>query len=433
MLYHLVDLNEAMMTPLRMAAGATQIALQNPLSLASYTRTGRAMAAGAELFERTTRRYPKPAFGLDITTGPDGSSIPVEEQVVLARPFCRLLRFTKPTVEAPGPKVLLVAPLSGHWATLLRGTVEALLPHHDVYITDWADASQVPLAAGYFGFDDYVQHVLMFLRHLAPGGGLPSDVHVMAVCQPTVPVLAAVGLLAQAEDPAQPLSMTLMGGPVDTRAAPTQVTQLAETRPITWFDRTVIHRVPNWRPGALRRVYPGFLQLTGFMTMNLERHIGSHMDLFRHLVEGDGDSAEAHRTFYDEYLSVLDLTAEFFLQTVYRVFQKQQLPRGEMVVNGTQVDLSQIRSTALMTVEGEKDDISAPGQTIAAHGLCPGVPRDLHQDYLCEGVGHYGIFNGRRWRNEIRPRITAFMAEQEARRADALRPTPVRRPRRAAA
>jgi poly(3-hydroxybutyrate) depolymerase len=401
LLYQLYDLQHAALTPVRMLAEATQTAFQHPFVPAAYTGFGRAVAAGAELLERTTRRFGKPAFGLK-TTVVDGREVAVTEEAVAYRPFCTLVRFRRDT-DRVHPRLLVVAPLSGHHATLLRGTVEALLPDHDVYITDWVNARNVPLSQGPFGLDEYVDYVLGFLRLLGPG------THVMAVCQPAVPVLAATSLLAQADDPCRPATMVLMGGPIDTTAAPTKPTQLAESRPLAWFERSVIATVPAWYPGAFRRVYPGFIQLTGFMSMNLDRHVGAHMNLFRHLVRGDGESAEAHRTFYDEYLSVMDLPAEFYLDTVERVFQRHDFPNGNFHWRGLKVDPAAIRHTALMTVEGELDDISAVGQTSAAHAMCANIPDHMRAQHLQKGVGHYGIFNGRRWREEIMPRVRDFI------------------------
>lgn len=413
MLYHLYDLHHAALTPLRLMAEATQQTFQNPFVPASYTQAGRALAAGAELLERTTRRWGKPEFGLP-TTRINGRDVAVTERIVLEKPFGNLVNFER-AVPHDDPKLLLVAPLSGHYATLLRGTVQALLPHHDVYITDWADAKLVPLSRGRFDLEDYIDYVMDFIRHLGP------NTHVMAVCQPAVPVLAAVALMAQTDDDCQPASMTLMGGPIDTSAAPTVVTQLAETRDISWFERNVLTNVPFYYPGAMRQVYPGFIQLTGFMSMNLDRHVGEHVKLFRHLVRGDGESAEAHRKFYNEYLSVLDLTAEFYIQTVQQVFQERALPRGTMKWRGLTVDPSAITKTALLTVEGELDDISAPGQTIAAQRLCSAIPEAKKQNYMQKGVGHYGIFNGRKWRDEIEPRVRRFILENDAVRSSRLK------------
>ncbi len=409
MLYHLYDLQHAALTPLRLMAEATQQTFQNPFLPASYTKVGRAVAAGAELINRTTRRWGKPDFGLP-TTRINGRDVAVTEQVVLEKPFGNLVNFAR-AIPRDDPKLLLVAPMSGHYATLLRGTVQALLPNHDVYITDWHDAKLVPLSKGRFDLEDYIDYVMDFIRHLGP------NTHVMAVCQPAVPTLAAVALMAQLDDPCQPASMTLMGGPIDTAAAPTVVTQLAVDKDISWFERNVITTVPFYYPGALRQVYPGFVQLTGFMSMNLDRHVGEHMKLFRHLVRGDGESAEAHRKFYDEYLSVMDLTAEFYLQTVNQVFQERALPNGRMKWRGMTVDPSAIEKTALLTVEGELDDISAPGQTIAAHGLCSSIPEAKKHNHLQKAVGHYGIFNGRKWREDIEPRVRRFILENDAVRA----------------
>jgi poly(3-hydroxybutyrate) depolymerase len=324
---------------------------------------------------------------------------------VWERPFCRLLHFERALHHAPRrpqPKLLIVAPMSGHYATLLRGTVEAFLPNHDVYITEWVDARMVPVADGRFDLDDYIDYVISMLHAL---GG---NTHVVAVCQPSVPVLAAVARMEAEGDAYVPLTMTLMGGPIDTREHPTVVNKLAEERGIDWFRRHVISKVPFPHPGFMRDVYPGFVQLNGFMTMNLDRHLEAHRNLFRHLVTGDGDSATKHREFYDEYLAVMDLSAEFYLQTVETVFIRHDLPLGRMTHRGKPVDLSQIRRVALLTIEGEYDDISGVGQTQAAHGLCVNIPAESKMHYLQPGVGHYGVFNGSRFRSEIAPRISDF-------------------------
>ncbi len=408
MLYQAIEAQFAALAPFRLAAETLQQFLTHPLIPATYTPAGRATAAGLELFERATRRYRKPSFGLG-EVAIDGATVAVREEVVLARPFCRLLHFARDLPAAAGgrddPAVLVVAPMSGHYATLLRGTVAALLPDHEVYVTDWTDARAVPLARGAFGLDDYIDYIIGFLRHLG------RDAHVLAVCQPSPPVLAAVALLAAANDPAQPRSMTLMGGPVDTRVNPTVVNRLATSRPIEWFERKVIDLVPHWYPGANRRVYPGFMQLTGFMSMNLDRHVGEHVNMFRHLVRGDGEGAAGHRRFYDEYLSVMDLSAEFYLQTIRSVFQEHALPEGTMTLRGVRFEPRAITRTALMRVEGEKDDISGIGQTEAAHALCPAIPAAMRRHRLQQGVGHFGIFNGRRWREEIYPALRDFIRE----------------------
>jgi poly(3-hydroxybutyrate) depolymerase len=401
MIYTLHELQNAASAPLRLWAETSQQLFTNPFSPLAYLPHSSRVAAGSELLARVVKRYEKPAFGLSHTVI-DGEPAAVHEEVVVAKPFCNLLHFRRETTW-PHPKVLVVAPLSGHYATLLRDTVRALLPDHDVYITDWIDARLVPLAEGYFHFADYVAYVQEFLRLLAP------DVHVISVCQPTVPVLAAVSLMAATDDPAQPRSMTLMGGPIDTRAAPTEVNRYAKTRSLRWFDTHVITRVPLKYPGYMRRVYPGFLQHSGFVAMNPDRHLQAHLDFYNHLVEGDGDSAEAHRKFYDEYNAVMDLPAEYYLETLDMVFMKHQLPQGEMTVAGQHVKPWAIRDTALFTIEGELDDISGPGQTEAAHGLCRNIPAQRKEHFLVPGVGHYGIFSGRRWRETICPRVREFI------------------------
>ena len=316
----------------------------------------------------------------------------------------------------PQPKLLIVAPMSGHYATLLRGTVEAFLPNHDVYITDWIDARMVPLAQGRFDLDDYIDYIIGMLQFLG------DDCHVIAVCQPSVPLLAATALMEADNDPCAPRSIVLMGGPIDTRSNPTAVNKLAQERGVDWFRRNVITKVPFPHPGVMRDVYPGFLQLNGFVSMNLNRHVDAHNDLFFHLVKGDGDSAQKHREFYDEYLAVMDLTAEYYLQTVDTVFVRHALPKGEMTHRGRPVDPSQIRNAALLTIEGEHDDISGVGQTEAAHRLCPNIPPDRKVHYLQLGVGHYGVFNGSRFRSEVAPRIADFVLSNNGRAQPARRP-----------
>jgi poly(3-hydroxybutyrate) depolymerase len=356
-----------------------------------------------------TRRYGRPEWRIDSTTV-GGERVPVQIRTVWQRPFCRLLHFEREFTRAPRrpqPRLLIVAPMSGHYATLLRGTVEAFLPNHDVYITEWADARMVPVADGRFDLDDYIDYLIDML-HLLGG-----DAHVVAVCQPSVPVLAAVALMEARDDPHVPHSMVLMGGPIDTRTNPTGVNRLAEARGVDWFRRNVITKVPFPHPGFMRDVYPGFLQLHGFVSMNLDRHIEAHKELFLHLVKGDGDSAQKHREFYDEYLAVMDLAAEFYLQTVDTVFVRHALPKGEMSHRGTRVDPTKIRRVALLTIEGEKDDISGVGQTEAAHRLCVNISAERKAHYLALGVGHYGVFNGTRFRAEIAPRIADFVLTHE--------------------
>ena len=383
-------------------------AAKGPFGENALTRN---ILASAELFERLTRRYGKPAFGLNATVV-DGEERPVTLETAWSRPFCNLLRFRRELAGAePGqPKLLVISPMSGHYATLLRGTVEVFLATHDVYITDWSDARAVPYADGRFDLDDYIDYVIAILRHLAQDGG---PVHTLGVCQASVPLICAIAAMESLGDPDTPQSMVLMGGPIDPRVNPTAVNKLAVKRGIGWFKQHCIHTVPFPNAGMGRRVYPGFLQLSGFMAMNIERHVSAHLEMFNHLVEGDGDSAEKHRDFYDEYLAVMDLTAEFYLQTVEEVFIKHALPLGRMRHRDDLVDLSAIRRTALFTVEGERDDISGVGQTYAAHGLCPNIPQERRMHLVQEGVGHYGVFNGSRFRREIAPRIRDFFANVE--------------------
>jgi poly(3-hydroxybutyrate) depolymerase len=378
---------------------------QNPLNPFSQTEFGKSVTAGCELFERTTRRYGKPEWGLH-DTDVNGVRTPIEIRSVWEKPFCRLLYFDRKhprPLRAPQPRVLIVAPMSGHYATLLRGTVEAFLPTHEVYITDWSDARQVPLAAGRFDLEDYIDYVIEMFHVL---GG---NVHVLAVCQPAVPVLAAVSVMEAENDPYVPLSMTLMGGPIDTRRNPTAVNNLAAEKGMDWFRNNVITKVPFPHPGIMRDVYPGFLQLSGFISMNRDRHVEAHKKLFENLVKGDGDLVDKHREFYDEYLAVMDLTAEYYLQTVDTVFVKHALPKGEMTHRGKPVDPSKVVNVALMTVEGENDDISGLGQTEATHILCSSIPDDRRVHYVQKGVGHYGVFNGSRFKSEIVPRVSDFM------------------------
>jgi len=425
MFYQLYELNHAALQPARLYADAVRMFYSNPLNPIAHTHWGRSVAAGAELFERTTRRYGKPAFGLDKTVV-DWKSVEVTEKTVWSKPFCNLVRFERamPAGRKPDPKLLIVAPMSGHYATLLRGTVEAMLPYADVHITDWVDARMVPLADGSFDLDDYIDYIIDMFHALGP------DTHVMAVCQPSVPVLAAVALMETKGDPFVPSTMTLMGGPIDTRRNPTAVNLLAEEKGIDWFRGNVIMRAPWPEPGFGREVYPGFLQLSGFMSMNLDRHIIAHKDFFMHLVKHDGDNAEKHRDFYDEYLAVMDLTAEFYLQTVDTVFVRHALPKGEMTHRGTRIDTSAIRNVALFTVEGENDDISGLGQTKAAQDLCVNIPADKKAHYMQPAVGHYGVFNGSRFRSEIVPRIVDFVTSYGRQNRVAVKPKLVRTARR---
>ncbi len=404
MFYHLYEMNHAAMAPLRASAELMRQVCNNSMNPLSNTAFGRSLDAGFEVFERLTRRYGKPAFGLSSTTI-DERSVAVEEEITFSKPFCNLVHFKRdlPAGRKADPKILLVAPMSGHYATLLRGTVEALLPSADIYITDWADARVVPVTEGGFDLDDYITYIIDILHHMGEG------VHVVAVCQPSVPVLAAVSLMEANGDTFAPASMTLMGGPIDTRINPTAVNELAKGKSIDWFRDNVVMQVPWPQPGFGRNVYPGFLQLSGFMSMNLDRHMTAHKDFYLNLVKNDGDSAEKHREFYDEYLAVMDLTAEFYLQTVERVFIEHALPKGTMIHRGVPVDPASITRVALLTVEGENDDISGLGQTKAAHDLCRNIPADKRDHYMQPDVGHYGVFNGSRFRRDIVPRMIAFM------------------------
>jgi poly(3-hydroxybutyrate) depolymerase len=421
-LYWLYESGHAALQPARALADVTRLYFKNPLNPLSHTTFGKSLAAGAELFERSTRRYGKPEWHIDsVMVG--GERAPIHISTPWERPFCRLLHFERMFCHMPRrpqPKLLIVAPMSGHYATLLRGTVETFLTNHDVYITDWVDARTVPVADGRFDLDDYIDYVISILHFL---GG---ETHVVAVCQPSVPVFAATALMEADNDPYAPRSITLMGGPIDTRVNSTAVNKLAMERGIDWFRRNVITKVPFPHPGVMRDVYPGFLQLNGFVSMNLDRHLDAHRNLFMHLVKGDGDSAQKHREFYDEYLAVMDLTAEFYLQTVDNGFIRHCLPKGEMTHRGRRVDPGAIRNVGLLTVEGEHDDISGVGQTEAAHELCTNLPADKKRHYMQPNVGHYGVFNGSRFRAEVAPRIADFIMSLERPQAAARRPAVVK-------
>ena len=409
--YYAYEMAHTLLSPWRFATRMLKAQLDHPLNPFSRSLPTRTLSAACGVFEGLTRRYGKPDFGFDAVETGGGGRVAIREVLAARRTFCNLLHFQREGGRLPGeelPQVLLVAPLSGHYATLLRGTVRAMLPDHDVYITDWIDARDVPLTAGDFGFDDYIDYLLDFLRLLGP------DTHVVAVCQPSVPALAATALLAAEHDPATPLSLTLIGGPIDTRRNPTAVNRLAEQRPLDWFQRNIVARVPFPNPGYMRPVYPGFMQLTGFMTMNLDRHAAAHVRLFHHLVEGDHDSIRQHDEFYEEYMAVMDLPARFYLETIDRVFQRHALAKGELVHRGRRVDCSAIRDTALITIEGGRDDICGPGQTAAAHDLCPNVA--MRYRYVQPGVGHYGVFNGSRFRREVQPRIAEAIRTADVKR-----------------
>jgi poly(3-hydroxybutyrate) depolymerase len=410
MLYSLYELGHWSMQPLRIAAMMNASMLRSPLNPAADTQFVRTAAAASDLFETVTRRYHKPDWDIDMTMI-NGVKVPVTPTAIWSSHWCKLIHFERDAEmlakarvgKRAEPAVLIVAPLSGHHATLLRGTVEPFLPEHEVYITDWVDARMVPILAGRFDLDDYIDHIIDMLRVLGP------ETHVVAVCQPGPPVLAAAALMAQQNDPCAPATMTFMGSPIDARRSPTVPNKLAEERSIEWFEKNMIQTVPAMYPGAFRRVYPGFVQLASFLGMNMSRHVDAHHEYFKNLVKGDGDSAQKHRTFYDEYLSVLDLSEEFYIQTLREVFQEYTLARGKFRHRGAKVEPKAIRHTALMTVEGENDDISGIGQTQAAHDLCVNIPERMQQDYIQPSVGHYGVFNGKRYRTEIFPRMREFM------------------------
>jgi poly(3-hydroxybutyrate) depolymerase len=401
MLYQWYDWQRTALEPWRLFTQAATEIYGHPDSPLSYLPGSRNVAAAFDLMSRITKRYERPVFGIHKVAS-DGVEYAVSEVYDIQEPFCRLLHFRKEGAPKQ-PKVVVFAPLSGHFATLCRDTVKTLLADHDVWITDWIDAKEVPITEGPFHFDDYVAYVQEFLRFMG------RDSHAISVCQPTVPVLAAVSLMAAKGEPI-PRTLTMMGGPIDTRRSPTAVNTFAKTRPLSWFEAKVIQRVPMRYPGFMRRVYPGFMQFAGFVAMNPDRHMESHMQYYQHLVEGDGESADAHRRFYDEYNAVMDLPAEYYLETVERVFQKHSLPQGKLMVAGERVRPELIRNTALFTIEGELDDISGNGQTEAAQGLTKGIPAKDKQHFEAKGVGHYGIFSGRKYREMIYPRIKDFIA-----------------------
>ena len=392
-------------------AGASTLAnigagwMQNPVNPFAYSHMGPIVASALDVFAHASAPRGKPDFGLD-TTIVDGRSVRVVEEVVLRKPFGQLKHFRREGVKG-GPKLLIVAPMSGHYATLLRGTVERMLPGHDVYITDWRDAKLVPLDEGSFDLDDYVDYLIAFLEKIGPGA------HMLAVCQPSVPAYAAAALMSADRNPCRPRTLTMMGGPIDTRKAPTEVNIVATQRPYGWFESNVIATVPYLYPGHGRKVYPGFLQLAGFMAMNLGNHLVSHWEMFRHLVQGDGESAESTKEFYDEYRAVCDMTAEYYLQTVDVVFQRHLLPKGELTHRGRRVDPAAISDVALLAIEGERDDISGVGQTKAALDISRSLPARLKQYHLAKGVGHYGIFNGSKWRNRIAPVVEEWIARHD--------------------
>ncbi|MBE0483522.1 MAG: polyhydroxyalkanoate depolymerase [Bacterioplanes sp.] len=403
MLYQMNAQIMNVMQPLHVMARFTRQSLYQPWNPLSYGWYFRTLRASLELFERLTDYYEQPEWELD-TTVIDGQEIAIDYSITMAKPYCNLLHFKR---EKSGldeqPKVLIIAPMSGHYATLLRGTVREFLPDHNVYITDWRNARDVSINQGTFHFDDYVQYIIEFLQQLGP------NVHVLAVCQPCVPALVAAAVMSKAKDACLPASMTLMGGPIDTRISPTEVNDYASGKDLEWFQDNVICSVPDGFKGRGQLVYPGFIQLTGFLSMNVDSHISKHFKFFNDLIKGDGDSAEAHRQFYNEYLAVMDMPAQYYLDTIRKVFLEHQLPRGVMEYRGQAVDLKAIKGMSLLTIEGEMDDITGRGQTSCAQTLCSGIPAKNKKHYEAEGVGHYGIFNGRVFRETIAPMVKGFM------------------------
>lgn len=403
MMYNAFELQKTLLSPAVKLASATSRLLLHPRNPIGKTYLGRTIAANNEMFARIHRRYPKPSFGID-SIEVDGAHIPIHEEVVFHKPFCSLLRLTRKDVST-APKLLVVAPLSGHFATLLRDTVRTALHDFDVYVTDWIDARLVPLSEGPFHLDDYIEYVMEFMIFLGSGA------HTLAVCQPTVPVLAAVALLAERSDPCTPSTMTLMAGPIDTRLNPTEVNRFANSKTLGWFEKNVIHSVPVNQPGFRRKVYPGFLQHMGFVAMNPDRHMKAYRDFYLDVIRNKQKDAEAHRSFYDEYNAVLDMAAEYYLDTIRVVFQEQLMPRRMMTVRGHLVRPELIRKTALFTVEGAHDDIVGIGQTRAAQTLCRSIPESMRKHLLAEKVGHYGVFSGHRFREQIYPQIRDFIAQ----------------------
>ena len=410
MLYDAYEMQRSFLSGASLMANIGADWMQNPANPLSHTGFGPMIASGLDVFAHASQPRGKPAFGIDHVVLADGREVAVRERIVERRPFGQLKRFVREGVEG-GPKLLIVAPMSGHFATLLRGTVERMLRSCDVYITDWRDAKDVPLSDGDFSLDDYIDYLTGFCATIGRSGD-PRP-HMLAVCQPSVPAYAATCLMGQDQHPNRPRTLTLMGGPVDTREAPTTVNTVATQRPLAWFEQNVIQTVPFFHPGGGRRVYPGFLQLTGFMAMNLGNHLMSHYRMFQQLDDGDGEGADATKAFYEEYRSVCDMTAEFYLQTIEDVFQKHKLPKGELMHRRRRVDPAGVADTALLAIEGERDDISGLGQTKAALTIATALPEDDKRYYVAPGVGHYGIFNGRRWRETIAPVVEEWIAAHD--------------------
>ena len=406
MLYNAYEMQKSLLAGASAMADFSAGVLSNPANPFSYFGGGQILSSALEVFAHAAAPRGKPAFGLDFTTI-DGKTVEIHEEIALRKPFGQLLHFKRKGVEG-GPKLLIVAPMSGHYATLLRGTVERMLPVADVYITDWRDAKLVPLSDGKFDLDDYVDYLIEFLETIGSNEG-QGGTHMLAVCQPSVPCYAAACVMSADNNPARPKTLTMMGGPIDTREAPTAVNTLATERPHSWFSQNVIATIPGTYPGAGRRVYPGFLQLAGFMSMNLGNHMMSHYEMFKHLVQGEDLEAEATKDFYEEYRSVCDMTAEFYLQTIDVVFQDHSLPKGTMTHRGRVVDPAAITDIAILAIEGEKDDISGLGQTKAALKISTSLPEDKKRYYMAEGAGHYGIFNGSKWRTKVGPVVEEWM------------------------
>jgi poly(3-hydroxybutyrate) depolymerase len=407
LLYNAYELQRTMLSGAAAWASITSELLSNPSLPTSYFGLGPVFASALDVFAHASAPRGKPAFGIE-TVRADGKEHRVTEAIVMQKPFGNLLRFSHEGLPENAPRLLVVAPMSGHYATLLRGTVARMLEHAVVYITDWADAKMVPIEVGRFDLDDYIDYVIEFLEFIGPG------THALAVCQPSVPTLAATAVMAGQDNPCRPASLTMMGGPIDTRESPTTVNDVAMQRPLSWFEHTVVATVPITYPGAGRKVYPGFLQLAGFMSMNIGAHLMSHYAMFKHLVAGDDDSADATKAFYDEYRSVCDMTGEFYLQTVETVFQRHALPKGEFVHRGVVVDLGAITDTAILAIEGERDDISGLGQTKAALKHTTGLAEKRKKYFMAPNVGHYGIFNGRKWREEIAPVVESWIAKHDS-------------------
>jgi len=403
MLYSAYEIQRNLLASASAVATAGAELLQNPFA---YFGGGPLLASALDVFAHAAAPRGKPAFNLPVTQI-DGVEVPIVETIEARKTFGQLRHFVREGHGAGDPKLLMVAPMSGHFATLLRGTVQRLLPDHDIYITDWADARDVPLSDGHFDLDDYIDYLVGWLEHIGPG------THMLAVCQPSVPSLAAACLMSAQQHPCRPRTLTMMGGPIDTRQGPTAVNDLAQERPISWFQQNVVTTVPFSYPGAGRKVYPGFMQLAGFMSMNLGNHLISHWQMFKHLVQGDDESAEATKKFYDEYRSVCDMTAEFYLQTVQEVFKKHSLPKGELMHRGTLIDPGAITDIGLLAVEGEHDDISGIGQTKAALDITVNLPDDLKKYHLALDVGHYGIFNGSKWRGRIAPVVEDWIRSHD--------------------